>query len=322
MEFRTRNIIFGLGLLLAGIIVTWRTPRRTEVAEIAHRTIPALWPPRAVSLRVDRRPLIESVRDRPPSPSAVAATSSPRDQRPRPFAPVTVPFVIEDDVAVTMTDLVLGVPERAEPGRGSLQRPATWPHGQVAYFITPGLPNPDRILAALRLFEGTPIHFVPFTNEEDVMVFVPGTGACKSYLGRIGGKQPIWLSPGCGPTEIAHEIMHALGFIHEQNRADRDGFIRVLNENVEPGNEINFARLPKEYLDRSGLAPFDYTSIMIYPKTMFGVGGRDTLESVRPGVEIAPARTLSPADRDRLTKGYGTGAAPVNSAGSASEISR
>jgi hypothetical protein len=78
----------------------------------------------------------------------------------------------------------------------------------------------------------------------------------------------------------------------------------VLNQNIEPGNEINFARLPKDYQRYSGLAPFDYTSIMIYPKTMFGVGGRDTLESVRPNVEIEPARVLSAGDRARLKSAF------------------
>ena len=32
-----------------------------------------------------------------------------------------------------------------------------------------------------------------------------------------------------------HEMMHALGFFHEQSRTDRDDYVMVLWWNVEPG---------------------------------------------------------------------------------------
>ena len=35
-----------------------------------------------------------------------------------------------------------------------------------------------------------------------------------------------------------HEIMHAIGFWHEQSRPDRNQYVEVLWENVLPGNVI------------------------------------------------------------------------------------
>jgi hypothetical protein len=51
------------------------------------------------------------------------------------------------------------------------------------------------------------------------------------------GEQTISLAiSGClVKAVVAHEFMHALGFWHEQSRADRDDFIQVIEDNVSEG---------------------------------------------------------------------------------------
>jgi hypothetical protein len=219
-----------------------------------------------------------------------------------------VRFKIEDGLAVVDGDMVLGELNPGAPQTGYAAAPALrlWESRRIPYFIQPEVDRPERILEALENFSGTPIQFVPYTNEEDVLVFQNGASNCRSYMGKVGGKQPIWLSPACGATEITHELLHALGFIHEQNRSDRDSYIQVMMENIEEGAEINFEAFPSSLMTVSGLAPFDYHSLMLYPPGMFGKPGQGmTMISRNPQQVIAPSSSLSPSDTLRIQKAYG-----------------
>ena len=217
-------------------------------------------------------------------------------------------YVLDEGVAVVQGDLVVGeiVDDDGSPS-GLVKAPSIrlWPSRVIPFYIQPNLKEPERVMQALALFTNTAIQFVPYSDQDNVLVFEDSTGICKSYVGMIGGKQPLWVSPGCEATEIAHEIMHALGFVHEQNRTDRDQYIEMFPDNIEDQYKDNFFRLPDDMMKVSGLAPFDFESLMMYPPTMFSKNGQATMRSKIQGQDIHPDSGPSPRDIERMNKVYG-----------------
>lgn len=56
---------------------------------------------------------------------------------------------------------------------------------------------------------------------------------CNSDVGKNGGRQTVSLGGGCAHhSVILHELGHVVGFWHEQNRPDRDKFVRIIKENI------------------------------------------------------------------------------------------
>jgi len=94
---------------------------------------------------------------------------------------------------------------------------------------------------------------------------INGAGrGCSTHLGYGGYSAFVSLSiaGGCATHGTSlHELGHSLGLAHEQQRIDRDKYLKVYMENVVDGHEHNFV------LDRNTASfgiPYDYCSIMHY----------------------------------------------------------
>jgi len=122
----------------------------------------------------------------------------------------------------------------------------------------------------------TCIKFKPRSNERGYIQFVEG-GGCSSMVGRTGNAQRVTLGRGCvNLGTVIHELMHAVGFWHEQSRADRDQYVYIDHRNIISGMAYNFEKYDLNKISHLGTA-YDYCSVMHYPRNAFSRNGRDTI---------------------------------------------
>ncbi len=275
-------------------------PARERVSEPEPAPLPSPPPP-------VRRPEL------PPAPQV----SLPRPVAPPPSVGTTrvkppkgsVPFKMVGEFVVAFGDVLIGKPtERGFPENGFIPAPKVkpWKSAKIAYSLHQDLPNPERVLKVIEYFNtNTPIQFVPLADHKDSLVFAPTPNneeICLSYVGKIGGHQPIFIHDRCGETEIIHEIMHAIGFVHEHSRPVRDQYVRVNWDAIEPDKQAQFEVVPDEMTSWYNDRPFDYNSVTLYEDTDFARSPGDvTLQATYPGQKVAPVQEgLSEEDLNRL----------------------
>ncbi|XP_037553648.1 high choriolytic enzyme 1-like [Nematolebias whitei] len=121
------------------------------------------------------------------------------------------------------------------------------------------------ILEGLKSFEwSTCIRFVPKTSKDRDYIYFESQEGCWSFVGRQGQKQYLSLQRrGClYYGTVQHEVLHALGFHHEQCRSDRDKYIRVYTKNIIKGEKDSFRKVPTNNLE----TPYDFFSVMQYSR--------------------------------------------------------
>lgn len=101
-----------------------------------------------------------------------------------------------------------------------------------------------KITSAMKIFhEKTCAKFIPKQSQHIEHIKFYKSAGCGSSIGyRANRIEPleVYFSPYCLrlPGAIQHELIHVLGIIHEQCRTDRDEYITVLWDNIEPRNYL------------------------------------------------------------------------------------
>ncbi len=211
-------------------------------------------------------------------------------------------------LAVIEGDIVLG----PAPPRGAklavFRAPDSflWPDGVIAFEVDNDVPERRRIDDAVRHWEeNSVLRFIPRTIEDNWIRFVrdDGLGACFSSVGMVGGIQTVRVDDGCDRGTLIHEIGHVAGLWHEQSRSDRDNFVVVNDEAIEPRFLAQFAKLS---LNTRNFGGYDYASIMHYASTAFSLTGSPTITTFPLGIPIGQRVGLSALDIDGVQRAYGS----------------
>ena len=168
---------------------------------------------------------------------------------------------------------------------GVINQVYRWSHNIVPYTLEDVMSEAQRtaVREALDEMEASLcLKFVERTDQTDYVRVTITDSGCYSYIGRIGGAQQLNLQsyePGTGcfrKGTIIHEFIHALGFYHMQSATERDEYVKIVWENIQPGTENNFNTYGADRISQFQV-PYDYGSVMHYSSTAFSINGEDTI---------------------------------------------
>ncbi|KAL3227037.1 hypothetical protein MRX96_024396 [Rhipicephalus microplus] len=157
------------------------------------------------------------------------------------------------------------MPGKVSDLRARTKETPLWPGGVVHYIIDDAFDSweKEEILSAMQQIESVScVQFRERADEEGYIHILSKQG-CFSEVGMSGLRQLVSLNFEVCATygTIVHELLHVLGLWHEQSRADRDRYVRVVWNNVVPRFKANFMKTNRvPYLEED----YDYESIMHY----------------------------------------------------------
>jgi hypothetical protein len=189
-------------------------------------------------------------------------------------------------------------------------RSKLWPGGILFWKWTKSLASDTKKRAAIsaamsELSAKTPLIFqqVGANHKGHYVHFFIG-GGCYSYVGMtVNLMQPLSIGNGCGyKMVVQHEIMHALGFWHEQSSPDRDNYVVVNWDNIKPDKKHNFKKQLHQDANQMGV-PYDLKSIMHYNSGAFSKNGKPTIVG-KKGEIIPYWKPLASSDIRQISKLY------------------
>ncbi|NWW77661.1 MEP1A protein, partial [Climacteris rufus] len=163
------------------------------------------------------------------------------------------------------------------------------------------------ILQAFEMFRlKSCVDFKPYEGEKNHIFFRKLDG-CWSMVGDLQTGQNLSIGAGCDYRAIVeHEILHALGFYHEQSRMDRDDYVKIWWDEIIEGKEHNFLKYDDSYITDLN-TPYDYESLMHYEPLSFNKNASvPTITAKIPAFDdiIGQRLDFSAIDLERLNRMY------------------
>lgn len=146
------------------------------------------------------------------------------------------------------------------------------------------------IIGAMQEYhDRTCVRFRPYNNNDTNWIEIRSDfGGCWSSVGMRDEGQVVNLNaPRCvRHGVVVHELMHAVGFFHQQSAANRDEHVKINWENIREGRETNFKKYNSSAVNDFNVT-YDYESVMHYSAKAFSKNGENTIEPL-----VSDRRTL------------------------------
>ncbi len=191
-----------------------------------------------------------------------------------------------------------------------------WTNGIIPYEFDANVnaTNQARTLAAMAEWEAVAnVDFIPRTSQSNYL-HIQSSNVNSSFVGMIGGGQNLNMFNWSFRFIIAHELGHALGVLHEQQRPDRNSFVTINTSNISSGALGNFNLVS----GASTVGAYDFDSVLHYGQFAFSNNGQPTITVLPPNQafqnQIGQREHLSILDAQGMANMYGAPLPPTISA--------
>ncbi|XP_037936499.1 seminal metalloprotease 1-like [Teleopsis dalmanni] len=198
---------------------------------------------------------------------------------------------------------------------GIIKETMHWPNGIVYYNFGDVIDEPHRnhILRGMEMLEQVScIRFKEADEKQSYYINITtefdGCFATAGWWNRSQSfnLQLYPLDEGCFRLgTILHELLHTLGFYHQHSTWNRDEYVRIAEENIQPDALHAFEKYNSDFVDNYN-EEYDFDSILHYHAYAFSINGEKTIIPLneKDGANMGQRETLSQSDINKLNAMY------------------
>ncbi|XP_031632219.1 zinc metalloproteinase nas-13-like isoform X2 [Contarinia nasturtii] len=192
---------------------------------------------------------------------------------------------------------------------GLIDETSRWEKATIPYYIDDAFTDEEviSILNAMQEYHNkTCVRFRPYEKTDNSWIDIKQDwSGCWSSVGKKSNGQIVNLgSEKCRQHGvIVHELMHAIGFYHQQSTSNRDEYIIIHWDNIKRGREHNFNKYNESVVSNFDVS-YDYDSVMHYSPKAFSKNGNITIEPIYESMRLGQRDGLSEKDIQKINSMY------------------